>query len=410
MFAITLNTAAIQPTPRVLGKIEDLLMVKWIPEDFDLSVTEGYIRPFHTFLIKVATLCNLDCTYCYVYNMPDKSWKGKPKFLEPDVAEQVAFRIQEHVLNNDLQDVTIIFHGGEPLLAGVDRLERLVSIFNVKISCEIHWGIQSNATLIDEGVVAFFEKYKFKVGVSLDGSKAINDRHRLTHSGHSSYDDTVNGIRLIQKSSKWQEIFGGILMVIDLENDPRDMLETARSIGIKSVNPILPDAHHDYLPPKVSSSGEGKYGDWLCELFLLWFTQYQDLSIPYFDQIIELMLGGVSKSEEIGAESVDLVVVETNGTLEAVDTLKVVGKEATHLGMDVFSNSFDEAFSHPAIYSRMAGFNTLAKNCLDCKYLKNCGGGYVPHRYSNENGFINPSVYCNDLMSLFALIQERIFR
>jgi uncharacterized protein len=30
-----------------------------------------------------------------------------------------------------------------------------------------------------------------------------------------------------------------------------------------------------------------------------------------------------------------------------------------------------------------------------------CGGGYLPHRYSQKNGYDNPSVYCDDLYSMF---------
>jgi len=34
--------------------------------------------------------------------------------------------------------------------------------------------------------------------------------------------------------------------------------------------------------------------------------------------------------------------------------------------------------------------------------------GYLPHRYSKQNGFDNPSIYCNDLMKLITHIQNKL--
>jgi uncharacterized protein len=34
-----------------------------------------------------------------------------------------------------------------------------------------------------------------------------------------------------------------------------------------------------------------------------------------------------------------------------------------------------------------------------------CGGGYLPHRYSTKNGYDNPSIYCDDLYSMFENMQ-----
>jgi uncharacterized protein len=37
-----------------------------------------------------------------------------------------------------------------------------------------------------------------------------------------------------------------------------------------------------------------------------------------------------------------------------------------------------------------------------------CGGGYLPHRFSKENGYDNPSVYCDDLYAAFEHIQSAL--
>jgi len=37
-----------------------------------------------------------------------------------------------------------------------------------------------------------------------------------------------------------------------------------------------------------------------------------------------------------------------------------------------------------------------------------CGGGYYPHRYRAGEGFLNPSVYCPDLLRLITSIREYV--
>ncbi len=76
------------------------------------------ILPFHTFIWKIASRCNLNCTYCFVYNMADQRWREQPAFMSDAVARQCAVRIREHCLKHDQRHVSIIFHGGEPLLGG----------------------------------------------------------------------------------------------------------------------------------------------------------------------------------------------------------------------------------------------------------------------------------------------------
>ena len=46
------------------------------------------ILPFHTFIWKIASRCNLNCTYCFVYNMADQRWREQPAFMSDAVARQ----------------------------------------------------------------------------------------------------------------------------------------------------------------------------------------------------------------------------------------------------------------------------------------------------------------------------------
>jgi uncharacterized protein len=388
--------------------VADGSAMKWVRDGFTYDDSRRFRRPFHTFLVKVSSLCNLNCSYCYVYQSPDDSWKSKPKFLEPETAHHIAAAIQQHVDEHKLSEVAIIFHGGEPLLAGLGRLQMLVGIFSSLVHCRIRWGLQTNGTLLNDALIGFLFEHEFSVGLSIDGMRVHNDRHRVYHSGASSYDDTVAAIRLLQSYPNWKQILGGVLFVVDIRNNPVDVLKAIIDLEVPGAKLLLPDAHHGF-PPPYSNTGSLVYGKWLCEFFNTWFNNFPDLEVPFLEEIIKLMFGGVSSAEEIGAKSVDLIVVETNGEIEAVDTLKIVGREATYTGMNVTSHTFSEVLSHPAIYARMSAFEALCDTCMKCEHLAHCGGGYIPHRYSARNGFLNPSVYCEDLKYLFSHMRKVLF-
>ena len=103
-----------------------------------------------------------------------------------------------------------------------------------------------------------------------------------------------------------------------------------------------------------------------------------------------------------------VLVIETNGEIEAVDVLKICGESFTKTNININTHSFDNVFDNVLAEIYYNSGKYLAKKCLACPINEICGGGYLPHRYSSENGFNNPSVYCNDLLKLITHIQNRI--
>lgn len=379
----------------------------WLPSE--VSVPDNEISPISTFLLKISSRCNLDCNYCYVYQSLDQSWLEKPQFISQRVVSKLASRISEYACKHNLKEVTIILHGGEPLLAGINQLEQYFVTLSNYIDCEVDFAIQTNGTLLNESLLELFASYNVKIGISLDGDKETNDTNRIYSNGKGSFDDVKKSIELINSSEEWQKIFGGILTVINLDNSPRKIYQAFIDLGVNSVDLLLPDSNHETLPHRPTDDyQENSYGKWLADFFDIWYESSTNLEIRFFEEIISLLLNGGSTTESIGSPIVDFVVIESDGSIEPVDTLKVVGRHATDLGMDIFSNSLDEITQHPAIYSRMLGEKVLCSTCKNCKELMNCGGGYIPHRYSEANGFLNPSVYCNDLQYIINHIRDKL--
>jgi uncharacterized protein len=361
--------------------------------------------PFTQFLWKVASRCNLDCTYCFVYHLADQRWREQPKLMSEETARQTARRIREHLEAHDRRHVLVTFHGGEPMLAGAKRLARYLEIVDeelIRPGFVVRFSMQSNLTLFDEEIGDLLLKYGFTVGTSLDGPPEVNDRVRVDHRGRGSSAATERGLQLMT-SPAYRDLFDGILCVIDPFSDPIAVLEHLRSFTPGLIDFLLPLGNHDRLPAgKGTEAGAdaAPYGDWLIRSFDHWWSSGASPKIRIFDTIMGLACGHNSPVESLGLEVIDLVVVETNGDIEGLDSLKGTFEGATVLGFNVHQDSFDGAARHAMVKLRQIGIDQLCDTCRQCSVVKICGGGYLPHRYSAERGFDNPSVYCRDLENL----------
>lgn len=382
---------------------KDLTELAWLPDGIGRPQK---LSPFSGFLIKVASRCNLNCSYCYVYQSPDKSYLTKPKFLSIDIARKTAARIEKHALKHKLDHVDITFHGGEPLLAGPERLRQYIIEFSNLISCETKFSLQTNATLFTPEILDILAEAGATIGMSIDGDQESNNRNRYFRNGTGSYNRIMQGINLLKSKPKWEKMLSGGLVVIDLDNEPDAIYDELLRLKLPNIDFLLPDSHHS-APPKRFLDNHGiDYALWLERVFYRWYHEKDDrrFSVDLFMDIMTMLLGGNSVTESIGNNSVDFIIIDTNGDIEALDVLKIVGRSATYLGLNVLKNDFDDAMSSPAIYSRNIGNKSLCEICRKCEVVEICGGGYLPHRYSAENGFMNPSVYCADLMYLINLI------
>ncbi|WP_257232120.1 hypothetical protein [Streptomyces sp. Rer75] len=123
---------------------------------------------------------------------------------------------------------------------------------------------------------------------------------------------------------------------------------------------------------------------------------------------LDLSSGVRGSVETLGLAPPAGVVIESNGTIEGVDTLRSVEEGASWLGIDLLTQSFDQTMRHPKLRHRHDGKAALAEQCQGCPLVEVCGGGYLPHRFSAVRGYRNPSVYCADLEYLIRHVQDSL--
>ncbi|NLR68657.1 radical SAM protein [Chitinophaga varians] len=370
-----------------------------------------------TLVVKIASRCNINCTYCYMYNRGDDTYMHQPKIMSRQTIDQLLGRVRLYAFLNALDTFYFIFHGGEPLLAGPDIFEYFVQRANVLLAPDIRpfFRMQTNGILIDEEWCRLFDRLNIHVGISIDGTPEAHDKYRLDHKGRGTYQQVVRGLGAIQHfdAQNKTKIDKGVLSVIDVTTSPAAVWDHFSRLKMTRVNLLLPDHNYDFLPPgKEHPDGINNtvYADWLIGIFDLWFDEPGEKpAISMFKDIMYLLLGAEVRHDYWGTGSLGILIIETDGGIEPADSLKICGNEFTKLGMNIFKDSLDDALSQelPQLYNLSK--QKVCRKCSACPVREICGGGFFTHRYSSRNGFNNPSVYCSDLLKLITHIQNRIF-
>jgi uncharacterized protein len=304
----------------------------------------------------------------------------------------------------------VVLHGGEPLLAGADRLISLVARVRAAVprSCDLSVAMQTNGVLLDERTLSRLSAYGVRVGVSIDGTPEDHDRHRRGRDGNGSHAAVAQALALLT-TPRHRASYAGLLSVVDPSTAPLQTFEALLAYEPPAIDFLLPHANWARPPERPAGLGPAPYGAWLAKVFDRWYdAPRRETGIRLFEEVMSLLLGGDSRSDQVGLSPVAVVVVESDGAIEQVDSLKSAYPGACATGLNVRTDSFDAALDHPGIVARHLGTAALSDTCLSCSLHQVCGAGHYAHRFRPGTGFRNPSVYCADLQLLIRHVRGRM--
>ena len=362
-----------------------------------------------TVLVKVASRCNINCRYCYVYNMGDTRWATMPKQISDTTIPALAKAL------GDLSRVqqcrfAVVFHGGEPLLLGHKKLGVLLSTLRRTLPSDYPFSLQTNGMLITEEILDLCSEYRTSLGVSIDGPPDVNDRHRIDHAGKGTHKKVLKGIKKLQNHRDSDFLYTGLLAVIDPESDPCEVYNFFKRLNAPSLELLYRDGNHSQFPHGKASFQSTEYGQWLAALLDIYLADPKPLQIRLLDDMIKLVLGGYGTKEGMGATNYGIIVIDTDGSVTKNDTLK-----SAFNGADRFTQQWSiltHTLPEVANSSEFSRYYTLqhptASACLSCPELSICGGGMPIHRWHEDSGYHNPSVYCADQLFLIRHIRDRV--
>lgn len=362
-----------------------------------------------TVLIKTASRCNLNCSYCYVYNMGDDAWQSQPKRMSPEVVEATVDQLGRlsHAQSHPL---SVVMHGGEPLLLGLQPMTRLVQGLRASMRSDAGLHVQTNGVLLTDAFIDLFACHDVGVSISFDGP--THDLNRLDRAGRGSHDRVRAGIGRLIAHPAGDRLFSGLLAVVDPTSDPVVVYDALKATGAPSFDFLYRDGNYVTLPYGKHSLDSTEYGDWMVRLVDHYLSDVAPPRIRILDDLLRLILGGRGQKEGVGLTEYGIVVVDTDGTITKNDTLK-----AAHAGGDRFGISrliTDRDLLDVLRAEDVSSYYRLQEPrssiCRVCPELNVCGGGMPAHRFSEESGYDNPTVFCADQKRLIAHLRRRIDR
>ena len=332
-------------------------------------------RGFQVFVKPAGAACNLACRYCYYL---DKDAAG-PSRMPEDILETY---IAQHIAASPDEVIRFSWHGGEPTVLGVDYYRLAVQIQRRLCPPGRRFanGMQTNGTLLDNDWGRFLTAEGFSVGLSLDGPRPLNDCHRLTRNGRSTFDETMRGYEIL----RYHGVATDILCVVGAANvrRPADIYGFFREIGAPYVTflPLVvpqPDSPSGASPASVPSAA---WGDFLCAVFDEW--QSRDIGRIKVQVIEEAARPAFGQEHSLcifRPVCGDIPVIEHNGDFYSCDHYV----DAEHRLGNIRDTPLLALIESPAQRAfGLAKLESLPRVCLSCEVREMCNGECPRNRFA----------------------------
>lgn len=343
-----------------------------------MNDSNNYQPDFQIFVKPVGARCNLRCRYCY-YLDKLSLYREKPDPLMSD--ELLEKYIIQHIEATEGPVVFFSWHGGEPMLAGIDFYRKVIDVQKKQLPAgkSVINGIQTNATLIDWDWAWFFRMEKFFVGVSMDGPGDLHNHFRWDPSGESSLSRTLKGYEILKQARVPTEI----LCVVNAFNAmyPLVVYDFFRDIGAQNITFLPLVEHRPDLPGGVTpaSVNPEAFGNFLITIFDEWIEHdIGNIKIQIFEEAARTAFNQEHTlcifRENCGA----VPVVEANGDFYSCDhfvnTENLVGNINESTVAKLLVSVKQKTFG-------LAKSATLPRYCLECDVKDMCNGECPKNRF-----------------------------
>lgn len=368
-----------------------------INEFYDMLSKKYYTvnpkRKHISLLVKPTVACNLDCQYCY-----DKPHK---KNIKTTMSFETVEKLCE-LLKGEVEEVTWIWHGGEPTLMGVEWFEHVHSeIISKYPMLKFKFSIMSNGINYDEEFLKVFKKYNIDTGSSYN--MFHQDDLRTSGTEVLQGDLILNNIKNYNQKNKRT----GVIEVITKTNYKQqiEIYEEYKKLDIGlSMNHIF------HTEATETNDIEVEFKEYARE-FKKYFNHYlYDVNGVYERsamEIINLVIG----SNELTCVHSDCrnnwIGIMANGDLYPCDRYYSVDYRMGNLHEHETINSI---YTHKGyekyVTEVQQRFDT---HCKECGYFDMCKGGCNANSFeTNKNCSGIDEFYCELLKETIKIVYEEL--
>lgn len=365
-----------------------------------------------TVLIKIASRCNINCSYCYIYHLGDVNWSRIDKLMSHETMNNIVSSLKS-LANNQKQKFSTVLHGGEPLMLGASCLHQFLELLRETLpDHDYPISIQTNGILVTREILDICSEFKTSLAISLDGPAQVNDLARLDHKNRSTFDRVIKGVSQLEAHPDTEFLYAGLLAVVDPTTDPKEIYEFFKNLKPPSVDFLYKDGNHSCFPPGKAAFDTTEYGSWMVQLLDIYLSDPAPIPIRVFDDMLKLLIGGGATKEGIGLSDFGILIFDTDGSITKNDTLKSAYEGADRFAVDwkVGGTRVLDLLSSEEYHQYHKLQKPTSSACLECSELQVCGGGMTVHRWSDNNDFDNPTVYCADQLLLIRSMRKRLIQ
>lgn len=358
-------------------------------EEIDALIKEGVLfspepphkKPEYAGVIKamclnISHMCNLRCEYCFA---DGGSYSGEMTNMSFEVAKNaVDFLVAG---SGGRRNLEIDFFGGEPLL-NFDVVKRTVAYargLEKEKNKNFRFTITTNAMLLDDDAIDFFNKEMYNVVVSIDGRECVHNSVRKTVTGAGSFDTAMKNALNFKTKRKGQYYVRGTYTALNKDFSKDVLFLNDCGFDQISIEPVvLPDNHRLAIHKSDVPELIEEYDKLVNEYFQ---RRKTDKWFNFFHFMIDIYHGPCETKRLVGCGAGnEYVAIAPNGDIFPCHQFD--GDSKYKIG-NVLDGTFDKR-----IPEKFACNNLLEKeDCRECWAKYYCSGGCAA----------NAIHYCGDI-------------
>lgn len=366
--------------------------------------SDNIMPPIHLLIKPASSGCNLACKYCFYADVSDhRSVKSYGKMTVETLEVLV-----KKAMGRAEGSCTFAFQGGEPTLVGLGFYEELVRLEKkyAKPGLTVQNAIQTNGTLITEEWAKFLGKNRFLVGLSVDGTKEVNDGLRCFRNGEGTFERLMETAALFDQ----YKVEYNILTVVtkQVTKNIKEIYDfyIAHNFRYLQFIPCLDDIQDEKGSKDYSLLPED-YEVFLKDLFDKWYETLRKgefIYIRYFENLLQKMLGYYPEACGMMGTCTHQYVIEADGGVYPCDFYVM---DEYKIG-NLITDDFETLEVNRTAINFIPQSQAKDSGCMKCKWYRLCHGGCRRDRDQFDNGKMGRNYFCRAYKTFFKYSYPRL--
>ena len=338
--------------------------------------------PIGLVVVQSTSLCNLDCSYCY---LPDRQ---KKRVFDLNLLPLLIQRILESPYAGP--EFSLVWHAGEPLTLPTRWYDEATKIVYQSLADHGALGldftqhVQTNATLINDSWCDCFRRNRIVAGISVDGPEDIHDAHRRFRNGRGSHALAMKGIEALHRNDVPFHCIS--VLTEDAMEQPERMYRFFRDNGIYDVGFNVEEQEGIHTSSSMQGAAmEAKYRDFLQTFWRLSEQDGYPVVLREFEQVISLIQGHQRMTQNELNRPFSILSVDWQGNFSTFDP-ELLSVASDRYGTFNLGNlrdlSLEESTKTEQFQRLFSDMSQGVHSCQEgCEYFGLCGGGNGSNKF-----------------------------